>query len=301
MTMTKIQDKALQNQQAAQLPAQETAPAKQTVTTLLNAMLDSEGYRRRFNELLGKRTPQFVSSIVSMVNADVNLQKAFAQAPITVIQSALKAASYDLPIDPGLGYTYIMPFNNSYKLPDDSWGKRMEATCILGYKGMIQLALRTGAYKTINALEVREGELISYNRLTEDIVLNLVEDEDEREKLPIIGYVGFYRLINGTEKTVYMSKKQIAAHEIKHRKGKVMSKGWRDDFNAMALKTVIRVLIGKWGLMSIEYQQATPAMVKAAEALAQGVLEDEDSTIPVLEGEGMVSEATDGEEQQLVV
>ena len=222
--MGKIQN-ALQTSHSAEMQTANTA-AKTGVTAILNSMLDSDGYRKRFDELLGRRAPQFISSIITLVNADKNLQKAFYEAPVTVIQSALKAATFDLPIDPNLGYAYIVPFNNSVKQPDGSWIKRMEAAFILGYKGMNQLALRTGAYKTINVIDVRKGELKSYNRLTEEIDLDFIEDEDERESLPIIGWVGYFKLVNGTEKTLYMTKKQIEAHERKHRKGKNMGRGW---------------------------------------------------------------------------
>lgn len=227
---------------------------KKTVNTLMNAMLDGEKLRGRFDELLGKRSPQFISSVVSMVNADVKLQQAFYESPMTVIQSALKAATFDLPIDQNLGYAYIVPFNNSKQQEDGTWVKKMEASFILGWKGMHQLALRTGAYKTINVVDIREGELKSYNRLTEEVNIEFVEDDNEREALPIIGYVGYYRLVNGAEKTIYMTKKQIENHEKKHRKGGYMGKGWKDDWDAMARKTVYRRLIGKWGVMSIDYQ-----------------------------------------------
>lgn len=256
-----------------------TAPAQQaaskSVAALLNSMLDQDGYKKRFDELLGARAPQFVSSIVSLVNADKNLQKAFYEAPITIIQAALKAATFDLPIDPGLGYAYIVPFNNT-----KDGQKRMEATFIMGYKGMNQLALRTGVYKTINVIDVREGELKSYNRLTEEIELDFVEDDEERDKLPIIGWVGYFRLINGTEKTIYMTRKQIEAHERRHRKGQYMGKGWREDFDSMAMKTVFRRLIGKWGLMSIDYQKADRATIMAADAIAKGNFDDEDEPLP---------------------
>ena len=259
--------------------------AKGSITTMMNAFLDREGMRKRFDELLGKRSPQFISSVVTLVNADVNLQKAFSEAPMTVIQAALKAATYDLPIDPNLGYAYIMPFNNSIKQEDGSYTKRHEATFILGYKGMHQMALRTGVYKTINVLDVREGELKHYNRFTEEIELEFVEDDDEREKLPIIGYAGYYKLINGTEKTIYMTKKQIEAHERKFRKGNYMGKGWKEDFDAMALKTVYRKLIGKWGLMSIDYRTADKETLALATAIA------EDGVDNVIDGE-IVFEAT---------
>ena len=232
--------------------------------------------RKRFDDLLGKRAPQFISSLVTLVNATPQLQQAIYEAPMTVIQAALKAASYDLPIDPSLGYAYIVPFNNTVKDADGSMHKRMEAAFVMGYKGMNQLAMRTGAYKTINVMDVRDGELKSYNRLTEDIKLEFIEDEDEREKTPVVGYVGYFKLINGTEKTIYMTRKQVEAHEKKNRKGQYMSKGWKDDFEAMALKTVYRRLIGKWGLMSINYQTADAATIAAAEAIATGNFDDEE-------------------------
>ncbi len=225
--------------------------AKKSVNQIMNAMLDGENLRNRFNDLLGKRAPQFISSIVSLVNSDKNMQQAFYESPMTVIQAGLKAASFDLPVDQNLGYAYIVPFNNFNK---DSGTSKMEATFILGWKGMHQLAIRTGAYKTINVVDVREGELKSYNRLTEEIEIEFIEDDDERESKPVIGYVGYYRLVNGTEKTIYMTVKQIENHEKKFRKGKYQGKGWRDDWDAMARKTVYRRLIGKWGVMSIEYQ-----------------------------------------------
>ena len=227
---------------------------KQSIAMMMNAYLDGEKMRARFDDLLGKRAPQFISSVVSLVNADPNMQKVFFEAPMTIIQSALKAATFDLPVDSGLGYAYIVPFNNNKKNADGTWSKRPEAAFILGWKGMHQLALRTGSYKTINVTDVREGELKSYNRLTEEVEITFEEDEDKREALPIIGYVGFYRLVNGAEKTIYMTKKQIEKHEQKFRKGANMGKGWRDDWDAMARKTVYRQLIGKWGVMSIEYQ-----------------------------------------------
>lgn len=235
-------------------------------TAMMNTYLDRDGMRKRFDELLGKRSPQFISSIVSMVNADKNMQQAFAESPMTVIQSALKAATFDLPVDQSLGYAYIVPFKNYKK---DLGTKKMEATFVLGWKGMHQLALRTGAYKTINVTDVREGELKHYNRLTEEIEVEFLEDEEQREQLPVIGYVGYYRLVNGAEKTVYMSVKSIERHEKKFRKGEYQGKGWRDDWDAMARKTVYRILIGKWGVMSIEYQS-----VGDGQRLADAITDD---------------------------
>ena len=283
--MTKIQNAVAK---AENTSVQEQG--KQTVNQLMNAMLDGEKLRGRFTDLLGKRTPQFVSSLVSLVNADQTLQQAFFEAPMTVIQSALKAASFDLPIDQNLGYAYIVPFKNSKQNADGTWTKRMEASFILGWKGMHQLALRTGAYKTINVVDVRQGELKSYNRLTEEVDITFVEDEDEREALPIIGYVGYYRLVNGAEKTIYMTIKQIENHEKKNRKGVNKGKGWRDDFDAMARKTVYRRLIGKWGVMSIDYQSHGDAV-----ALANQMAEEHDLETSPIDIEADYVDTTTGE------
>lgn len=253
----------IQNQVATRANTSAGVHNKGDVNSVMSAMLDSSKFRARFDELLGKRAPQFISSLVSMVNADVNLQQAFYEAPMTVIQSALKAASFDLPIDQNLGYAYIVPFKNSKKTANGDWTKVTEASFILGWKGMHQLALRTGAYKTINVVDIRQGELKSYNRLTEEVSIVFEEDEEKRETLPVIGYVGYYRLVNGAEKTIYMTVQQIENHEKKFRKGANQGKGWRDDWDAMARKTVYRKLIGKWGVLSIEYQNREDSLALA--------------------------------------
>lgn len=283
-------------QQAAQ--NKPAAVAGRSVNQILNGILDGENMRRRFDELLGKRAPQFISSLITLVNATPELQQAVYESPATVIQAALKAATYDLPIDQSLGYAYIVPFKNTIKQPDGSFTKRMDASFIIGWKGMNQLAMRTGAYKTINVLDVREGELKKYNRLTEEITLEFVEDEDERESLPVVGYVGYFKLINGTEKTIYMSRKQVEAHEKKNRKGQYMGKGWRDNFEAMALKTVFRRLIGKYGLMSIDYRTADAATLAAAEAIATGNFDDQETIggYVVEDSTGEVIDMTDSTE-----
>lgn len=275
--------------QAAAQANKPEVKQQQGVNALLNSILDREGMRKRFDEILGDRAPQFMSSIVSLVNADANLQKAFTQAPMTVIQSALKAATFDLPIEPSLGYAYIVPFNNSYKDKDGTWQKRMEASFIIGYKGMVQLCLRTGAYSRIpDAVDVRQGELVRYDRLTGDCEFKWEEDEEKREKLPVIGYAGYFRLKNGAEKTIYMTVKQIEDHEKKNRKGRDMGKGWRDDFDAMARKTIIRKLTGKYGLMSIQYQSGD----KNAVNLANAVMNDETDDSTIIAADYTVDDAT---------
>ena len=272
-------------QAAVQQQAPE-AKAQQSVNTMLNGILDGEKMRRRFDELLGKRTPQFLSSLVSMINDNPDLQAAFYANSMSVIKSALQAASYDLPIDPSLGYAYIVPYKNKGK---------PTATFIIGYKGMVQLCLRTGAYKCVpDAVDVREGELVSYNRLTGEAVFNWIEDEDEREKLPVVGYAGYFQLKNGAEKTIFMTVKQIEKHEQKNRKGDYKGKGWRENFDAMARKTVIRRLCSKYALMSIEYQDnADRNTMNLATALAANDFPEE--TVELSGGEDLIVDESTGE------
>ena len=252
-------------------PGAPIAGASRNPSAVLSAVMDGEGYRKRFDELLGKRSAQFVSSIISLVNATPELAKAAVEAPQTIIVAGLKAAMMDLPVENSLGYAYIVPFKNSVKDAQGNYTKRNEAAFILGWRGMLQLALRTGAYRTINVSDVREGELRSYNRLTEEVDIRWTEDEDERDKLPIVGWVGYYKLVNGSEKTIYMSRKAMEAHERRNRKGQYMTKGWREDFDGMAMKTMYRKLLGKYGLMSIEYQYRTDlAIVDMAQSRMDG-------------------------------
>lgn len=286
--MTSINGGLMAKRQAQMTQAQPQA--KESTAALMNMLLSKEGYQKRFDELLGKRSPQFISSIVSLMNADSALMDAFHDAPVTIIQSALQAASFDLPINPALGYAYIVPFRNSKR-------NRMEASFIMGYKGMLQLALRTGVYKRINVVDVRAGELKSYDRLREDIELEFIEDEDEREKAPIIGYVGYFQMINGMEKTIYMTVKQLEAHEKKFRHGNYMSRGWKENPDAMMRKTVLRKLIGKWGLMSVTYQSADPSVLRAAQAIATGTFDDEDKPDYVVDVNASEAEEAPDQEQ----
>lgn len=282
----------IQNQVAKQENKQ--LQEKKTVNQVMSAILDGENMRKRFDEILGKRSPQFIASVVSLVNADSNLMQAFYESPLTVIQSALKAATFDLPIDQNLGYAYIVPFKNSKKMDDGTWVKKTEATFMLGWKGMHQLALRTGAYKNINVIDIREGELKSYNRLTEEVDVVFEEDDDKRESLPVVGYLGYYKLINGAEKTIYMTLAQIRKHEEKYRKGDKQGKGWRDDWDSMARKTLYRKLIGRWGVMSIDYQSHDDAVNLANQMQEEYKLENSD----VIEGDFTEVNTETGEVQE---
>lgn len=199
----------------------------------VKALLNSDSVKKRFEEILEKRAPQYMSSIINLVNSDSNLQKC---DPMSVISSAMVAATLDLPIDKNLGYAWIVPYGN-------------KANFQLGYKGYVQLALRTGKYRSINAIPIREGELVKWNPLTEELEV----DFEQRKSDAIIGYAGYFELVNGFRKTVYWSKEEIEAHRKRFSKSDF---GWKNDYDAMALKTVIRNMLSKWGILSIEMQEA---------------------------------------------
>lgn len=248
--------------------------ARRTVGSVMQALLDTGNMRERCQELLGARMPQFISSLMSMVNEDTYLKEAFFNAPMTVLQSAMRAVAYNLPIDKALGFAYVVPFWNS-----DT--NRREAQFILGYKGMVQLANRTGTYERMNVVEVKDGELKSFDRLTEDVEMNWLYDDVKREKLPTIGYLGYFRLVNGFEKRIYMTVDKIKAHEKKHRKGKNMSWAWANNFDSMSKKTVLREMLGRWGLMSIDFQKADAKTIEIAQDIAAGRLDDEDTPVTI--------------------
>lgn len=282
------QNSAAQNQAAGMALAKKGA---QSSTAILNGILDGEGYRKRFEEVLGKRAPQFVSSIISMVNNDAMLRKVVASAPQTIITSALQAAALDLPINPQLGMAYVVPFKNTVKGPDgkpikdeNGYNKtRDEATMIIGWKGIVQLAQRTGVYKFINVGEVYEGEVVVDNRITGEIRI-----EGEKKSDTPIGYFAYFQLLNGFEKGRAWTREEVAKHEEKNRKGKYMTQAWRDNFDAMAMKTAIKDLITKWGPLSIDYHTASPEMIKASESLQEALANDDDNA--PIEGEGVVFE-----------
>lgn len=208
-------------------------------TLPLKELLNTPTMKKRFEELLQSRAPQFITSIINLYNSDPALQKC---EPMSIISSALVAASLNLPIDRNLGYAWIIPYN-------DGKSKTKKAQFQLGYKGYIQLALRTGQYRYINAIPVYEGELKKWNRLTEEIEL----DFEAKKSDVVIGYAGYFELINGFRKTVYWTKEQIELHRKRFSKS---SFGWDNDYDAMALKTVIKNMLSKWGILSIEMQQA---------------------------------------------
>jgi recombination protein RecT len=243
----------------------QTAPKKSGIE-ILKATLKADSVTEQFRNALKDNSGPFTASIIDLYNSDNNLQ---ACDPNKVVMEALKAAVLKLPINKSLGFAYIVPFNNSVKNTDGSWSKVMTPTMIIGYKGLIQLAMRTGQYKTINADVVYKGELRKVDKLSGEI-----DFTGERESDEVVGYFCYFKLTNGFEKTLYMSVEDMAKYAkqyspsigkdttveilIKTAKANQVSKnvGWMGNFTNQALKTCTRRLLSKYGYLSIEMQQA---------------------------------------------
>lgn len=212
--------------------AVQTAESQKAVT--IQGLVAQDDIKARFEELLGKKAPGFISSLLAVVNNNKLLAKA---NPKTIVAAGAMAASLDLPINQNLGFAYIIPYGN-------------EAQFQMGYKGYIQLAMRTGQYQTINAAEVYEGEIVKQNRFTGEYEFG------EKTSDKIVGYIAYFKLVNGFEKYLYMSIEEMQAHAKKFSKN---YKGGIDkwgitDFHSMAIKTVLKRLISKYGILSIEMQ-----------------------------------------------
>lgn len=222
--------------------------------TTFSAFLSQDAIKRKINEMVGGKDGQrFITSILSVVSNNPAIAECEKS---TILSSALLGEALKLSPSPQLGHYYIVPFNNAKK------GIK-EAQFQLGYKGYIQLAIRSGQYKNINVVSIKKGELISYNPLTEELETKFIDDDEIREQTETIGYYAMFELINGFKKSIYWSKKKMLAHAKKYSQGfqndlkkNTQYTFWSKDFDGMAYKTLLRQLISKWGIMSIELQSA---------------------------------------------
>lgn len=218
--------------------------------TGLTAYLTQDAVKKQINNVVGGKDGQrFISAIISAVNTNPTLQECTNPS---ILSGALLGESLKLSPSPQLGHYYLVPFNDKNK------GK--VAQFQLGYKGYIQLAIRSGQYKKLNVIAIKAGELEYFDPLNEEIKINLMTDDwDAREQAETIGYYAMFELVNGFKKAIYWSKKQMENHALKYSKGYAAKKGytfWEKNFDGMAYKTMLRQLISKWGIMSIEMQQA---------------------------------------------
>lgn len=220
-----------------------------TPALTVKSLLSQANVKSKFEEILRERTNAFTANLAVMVNNNAALSRC---EPMTVISAAVVAASLDLPIDPNLGFAHIVPYGD-------------KAQFQIGFKGFIQLAMRSGQYQRIGVTEIYDGQLIEENPLTGEYVFDFKAKKDET----IIGWAAYFKTINGFEKTLYWPVEKIEKHG--KRFSQTYKKGfglWKDDFNAMASKTVLKALLSKWGILSTEMQSAVrfdQSVVKSVE------------------------------------
>ena len=251
-----------------------------------SAFLSTDAMKKKINEMVGgEKGQQFITAIISAVSTNPQLAECDHS---TILSAALVGQALNLSPSPQLGQYYMVPFN------DNKRGCKV-AQFQIGYKGYIQLAIRSGYYKKLNVLAIKEGELVKYDALNEDIEVKLIEDEEEREKAPTIGYYAMFEYLNGFRKTLYWTKKHMEAHAEKYSMGYKAHKGytfWEKDFDGMAYKTMLRQLISKWGIMSVDKQKAMESDM--AEIKEDGTYEYVDNEFEVTEP---IQEETQQEQQ----
>lgn len=258
-------------QQTAPAPAQQAAPlAKKSPVNMLNEVLNNKGIRTQLENALRSNAPTFCAALIELFSNDTKLQRC---DPALVVKEALKAAVLRLPINKALGQAFIIAYNNTKTLEDGRKVKVYEPTFQIGYKGLYQLAMRTGQYRIINADVVYDGELRKKSKLTGEIDL-----DGERKFDKVIGYFAYIELLNGYHKALYMTVEEVATHAKRYSKALMYARevtvesliglsllpvvadsgslGWLGNFHGMAIKTVLRNLLSKYGYLSVELQQA---------------------------------------------
>ena len=227
--------------------------------------LNAEEIKTRFGEILGAKAPQFMASITNAVTGNKYLQNCSTQS---IMASAFVAASLDLPIDPNLGRAYIIPYGD-------------KAQFQIGYKGFVELAIRTGKYKDMNAVEIYEDELKEYNpvlgKLTFATDFSQCKQREAGETDKIVGYYAYYELLTGFAKGLYMTKQQVINHAERYSqayKNKKKDSPWFINFDEMAKKTVLKRLLSKWGILSVEMQKAVAEDQKVFEEAGNGEYRD---------------------------
>lgn len=225
------------------------------------SFLAQEAIKANVESVVGAKDSQrFISSVVSAVQTNPTLSECTNSS---ILSAALLGHSLNLPQSPQIGMFYMVPFKNKKKVKDSN-GREVtmdvtEATFQLSYRGMLQLAMRSGQYKAMNVTDIREGELVAYNPIEDTYEFKPETDYTKRSSLKIVGYYAFFEMINGFKKGIYWTIEQLEAHAKKYsasyRNG-WSSSIWKSDFDAMAKKTLLRQLISKWGIMSVEMEKA---------------------------------------------
>lgn len=265
--------------------ANEIQKQEQKPIDLMKSVINAPSVQAQFKNALGDHKDAFVASLIDLFTGDKALQSC---KPALVVAEALRAATLRLPLNKALGFAYIVVFNNSVKNDDGSFSKVPTPTFVPGYKGYIQLAMRTGQYRTINADFVYEGEMRKVSKLTGEIALDGKKQSDK-----IVGYFCYFELLNGFNKTLFVPVEEMAQYALRYspsfkgknkpsvetlikaaQENKPSTKvGWEGNFNDMALKTVIRRLLSKYGYLSVEMQNAIAKDIEDAQASRNDIIE----------------------------
>lgn len=217
----------------------------------LSLYFDRPEIKANIVEVLKDKAETFAASIISLAGTDTKLKEC---SPIAVLREAMKAAVLDLPLIKSFGFAFIIPYNENKKV-GNAWTKVMTPHFQMGYKGYIQLAKRSGLYKRMTTTVIKEGEMTNFDPIRENYGFKIEQDTAKRSKMPTIGYVFFFLEQNGFEKLVYMTKDQVAEHGQRYSKSFGNEKGlWKNDFDAMGLKTVVLQGLTKWGTLSTKLQ-----------------------------------------------
>jgi recombination protein RecT len=216
-----------------------------TDTNNATAFFKKESVQAKFQELLGKRSQSFITSVLQVVNSNDKLKNAETNS---LYNAVCTAAVLDLPLNNSLGFAYIVPYNT--KQSDGTY--KVVAQFQLGYKAYIQLAQRSGQFKTISATPIYEGQISDNNPLT-----GIEFDFSKKHSDKVIGYASYFKLLNGFEKTLYLTVEEIKKHGVKYSKTFNDKYGlWQTDFEGMAIKTVVKLLLSKYAPLSVEMQKA---------------------------------------------
>lgn len=224
------------------------AVAQQSVVTAKSLFARDE-VKKKFEEMMGKRSTSFITSVLQIVASNSLLAKA---DPNSIYQAAAMAATLDLPLNNSLGFAYIVPYNQKSKDASGQWHSKQVAQFQLGYKGYIQLAQRSGQFKTLSSCPIYEGQIVEQNPLT-----GYVFDFGKKASGTVVGYAAYFELVNGFQKMMYMTIEEMKAHGAKYSKTYSNDKGlWNTDFDAMANKTILKLLLSKYAPLSVELQNA---------------------------------------------
>lgn len=217
-----------------------------------NSTITNVRTQEYLTQVLGEKKNAFVNNVTALVANNKALQEC---EPLSIMYAATKATALDLPLDQNLGFAYVIPFKNNKE-------NKTEATFMLGYRGLVQLAMRSGQFKTINVRDVREGEIVGEDFLSGELQFQKLQDE-EREKAKVVGYVAYFRLINGFEKMSYWTVQELKNHGLRYSQTYASKNDWvrknskwETDFDAMAKKTVLKLLLSKYAPLSVDMQYA---------------------------------------------